>query len=236
LPDFPTHDALTARYATDTGIDITAPGSALLFMADAAAFNKPRYYQDAAIALPSKVLSCEKAGAPARILLSLATGAATVIAANLLWRLAWPPSRRSSRDRDEPAPKPGTSSPWPFPRAACASSPPRRLNASQRQGAIATYQTLGLDESDEASNGDAPLTASFLSQHYPENAFSAIIIDECHRSAWGAGPRCSRNPDAIHIGLTATLASCEASGRPRPTPRSPPTTAPISANLFTNTP
>jgi type I restriction enzyme R subunit len=104
LPDFPTHDALTARYATDTGIDITAPGSALLFMADAAAFNKPRYYQDAAIrAAFEKVLSCEKAGAPARILLSLATGAGkTVIAANLLCvKPAGSPSRRSSCDRDE---------------------------------------------------------------------------------------------------------------------------------------
>ena len=49
FPDFPTHDALSTRYAKDTGVDITAPESALLFMADSAAFNKPRYYQDAAI-------------------------------------------------------------------------------------------------------------------------------------------------------------------------------------------
>lgn len=49
FPDFPSHDELTARYAKDVGFDITAPESAMLFMADAAAFNKPRYYQDAAI-------------------------------------------------------------------------------------------------------------------------------------------------------------------------------------------
>jgi hypothetical protein len=46
---------------------------------------------------------------------------------------------------------------------------------------IATYQTLGLDdETDEV--------ASFLTEHYPEDAFSVIIIDECHRSAWGKWP------------------------------------------------
>ena len=43
---------------------------------------------------------------------------------------------------------------------------------------IATYQTLGLDDDDADF-------ASFLSEHYPEDAFSVIIIDECHRSAWG---------------------------------------------------
>ena len=89
FPDFPSHDDLTARYATDTGINLSAPEAAMLFMADSAAFNKPRYYQDAAIrAAFEKVLRCRKDGEPARVLLSLATGAGkTVIAANLLWRL-----------------------------------------------------------------------------------------------------------------------------------------------------
>ena len=48
FPDFPTHDELTARYATDTGVDIAKPESAILFMADSSAYTKPRYYQDAA--------------------------------------------------------------------------------------------------------------------------------------------------------------------------------------------
>ena len=213
LPDFPTHDALTARYATDTGIDITAPGSALLFMADAAAFNKPRYYQDAAIrAAFEKVLSCEKAGAPARILLSLATGAGkTVIAANLLWRLH--EAGRLAKpalflcDRDELRAQAWNKLSLAFPKGSVRIvTTEKGLNAARNAKVhIATYQTLGLDESDEASNGDAPLTASFLSQHYPENAFSVIIIDECHRSAWGRWSEVlKRNPDAIHIGLTAT--------------------------------
>ncbi len=47
--------------------------------------------------------------------------------------------------------------------------------------------------------------ASFLSEHYAEDAFSVIIIDECHRSAWGKWSEVlKRNPNAIHIGLTAT--------------------------------
>ena len=48
-PDFPTHEQLTARYAKATGIDLTQPEASLLFMADSAAFPKPRYCQDAAI-------------------------------------------------------------------------------------------------------------------------------------------------------------------------------------------
>ena len=62
---------------------------------------------------------------------------------------------------------------------------------------IATYQTLGLDD-DEGF-------ASFLTENYGEDAFSVIIIDECHRSAWGKWSEVlKRNPNAIHIGLTAT--------------------------------
>jgi len=47
--------------------------------------------------------------------------------------------------------------------------------------------------------------ASFLTEHYGDDAFSVIIIDECHRSAWGKWSEVlKRNPNAIHIGLTAT--------------------------------
>lgn len=47
--------------------------------------------------------------------------------------------------------------------------------------------------------------ASFLSEYYPNDAFSIIIIDECHRSAWGRWSEVlKRNPNAIHLGLTAT--------------------------------
>ncbi len=62
---------------------------------------------------------------------------------------------------------------------------------------IATYQTLDVATDDADAN--------FLVANYPENSFSHIIIDECHRSAWGKWSQVfTRNPDAVQIGLTAT--------------------------------
>lgn len=62
---------------------------------------------------------------------------------------------------------------------------------------VATYQTLDVDTADADAN--------FLTTHYPENYFSPIVIDECHRSAWGKWPQVlTRNAEAVQIGLTAT--------------------------------
>ena len=78
--------------------------------------------------------------------------------------------------------------------AAAATTKRPELNA---RVIVATYQTLGVDSEDG--------TASFLTTHYPPNHFSHIIIDECHRSAWGKWSQVlERNPDAVQIGLTAT--------------------------------
>ncbi len=47
--------------------------------------------------------------------------------------------------------------------------------------------------------------AKFFLENYPKNYFSHIIIDECHRSAWGKWSIVLKgNPDAVQIGLTAT--------------------------------
>ena len=205
-PDFPTHEQLTARYAKATGIDVTQPEASLLFMADSAAFPKPRYYQDAAIrAAFHKILQTEQVGEAPRVLLSLATGAGkTVIAANLLWRmheadrLAKPALFLCDRDelRGQAYDKLARS----FPKGSV-----RIVKTEKGQNAaknakvhIATYQTLGLDDDDH-------VYASFLTEHYPPDSFSVIVIDECHRSAWGRWAEVlRRNPNAIHIGLTAT--------------------------------
>ena len=206
FPDFPSHDDLTARYATDTGINLSAPEAAMLFMADSAAFNKPRYYQDAAIrAAFEKVLRCRKDGEPARVLLSLATGAGkTVIAANLLWRLHEAGQLAKPAlflcDRNELREQAWEKLSKAFPKGSVRIVKTERgQNAAKNAKVhIATYQTLGLDDEDQSY-------ASFLTEHYPENAFSVIVIDECHRSAWGRWSEVlKRNPDAIHIGLTAT--------------------------------
>lgn len=207
LADFPAHDELTARYAKDLGLDLAQADAAMLFQADSPSFAKPRYYQDAAIrAAFEKMLVCASKGEPARVLLSLATGAGkTVIAANLLWRL-----HEAGRlvkpalflcDRDELREQAWDKLSKAFPKGSVRIVRPERgRNAAKNAKVhIATYQTLGLDGEAEAQ------TASFLSKHYPENHFSVIIIDECHRSAFGRWSEVlRRNPDAIHIGLTAT--------------------------------
>jgi len=60
---------------------------------------------------------------------------------------------------------------------------------------IATYQTLD----------HGPDDAKFFLKHYPPGFFDVIVIDECHRSAWGDWHAIlESNRDAMQIGLTAT--------------------------------
>ena len=138
-------------------------------------------------------------------MLTLATGSGkTIIATNLLWRLAQagqlPKPALFLCDRDELREQAYTKLKAAFGDNARivedrsrAATPPQNARIH-----IATYQTLGLDDEDDGF-------ASFLSEHYGEDAFSVIIIDECHRSAWGKWSEVlRRNPNAIHIGLTAT--------------------------------
>lgn len=206
FPDFPTHNDLTARYAKDTGVDISRPEASMLFMADSAAYTKPRYYQDAAIrAAFEKILQSEQQGKPARVLLSMSTGSGkTVIAANLLWRLheagrlTKPALFLCDRDELRGQAYDKLSNAFPKGSVGIVKLEKGKNAAKNAKVHIATYQTLGLDNTDEGY-------ASFLTDHYPKNSFSVIIIDECHRSAWGRWSEVlTRNPDAIQIGLTAT--------------------------------
>jgi type I restriction enzyme R subunit len=203
LEDFPPHPDLCARYAKDKGIDLNSPDAALLFQSDSPAWSASRYYQDAAIrAAFEKIIIGRRAGTAARVLLTLATGAGkTVIATNLLWRMAQagmlPKPALFLCDRDELREQAYTKLKAAFGGNARIVETERGQNAAANARIhIATYQTLGIDE-----NGDG----SFLTDHYGEDAFSVIIIDECHRSAWGKWSQVlTRNPNAIHIGLTAT--------------------------------
>lgn len=208
--DFPAHVDLTARYARASGIDLTRPEATVLFQADSPAWSQTRYYQDAAIrAAFEKVILDRQAGAAPRVLLTLATGSGkTVIATNLLWRLAQagrlPKPALFLCDRDELREQAYTKLKAAFGDNARIVKTERGGNAAANARIhIATYQTLGIDEA-----GDA----SFLTEHYGEDAFSVIIIDECHRSAWGRWSEVlRRNPNAIHIGLTATPRKLEES-------------------------
>ncbi|MBI5618160.1 MAG: DEAD/DEAH box helicase family protein [Gammaproteobacteria bacterium] len=211
--DFPTHPDLTARFARDRGIDLTRPESAVLFQADSPAWSQSRYYQDAAIrAAFEKILLDRQAGHAPRALLTLATGAGkTVIATNLLWRLAQagqlPKPALFLCDRDELREQAYTKLTAAFGGNARIVRTERGANAAANARIhIATYQTLGLDDEEGF--------ASFLSEHYGEDAFSVIVIDECHRSAWGRWSEVlRRNPNAIQIGLTATPRKLEESSK-----------------------
>lgn len=201
---FPAHPDLTARYCKDTGIDLTKPESAMLFQADSAAWSQSRYYQDAAIrAAFEKIILERQAGKPPRVLLSLATGAGkTIIATNLLWRLSQaghlPKPALFLCDRDELREQAYTKLKAAFGDNARIVRTEKGLNAAANARIhIATYQTLGLDDEEGF--------ASFLTEHYGEDAFSVVVIDECHRSGWGKWKVVlERNPNAIHVGLTAT--------------------------------
>lgn len=207
LTDFITHDDLTARYAKDAGIDLNTPEAQILFMPDSPPWNKYRYYQDAAIraAFEKIILQIQKGEDP-RVLLSLATGAGkTIIATNLLWRLneagQLPKPALFICDRDELRTQAYEKLSAAFGDNVRIVKTEKGENAARNARVhIATYQTLGLD--DETPDDKV---ASFLTEHYPENAFSIIIIDECHRSAWGKWSEVlKRNSKAIHLGLTAT--------------------------------
>lgn len=204
FPDFPPHPDLSARYAKDTGINLSVPEASMLFQADSPAWAQSRYYQDAAIrAAFERILLDQQQGNPSRILLSLATGSGkTVIATNLLWRLSQagqlPKPALFLCDRDELREQAYTKLKAAFGDNARIVETRQGGNAAQNARIhIATYQTLGLDDEEGF--------ASFLTEHYGDDAFSVIIIDECHRSAWGRWSEVlKRNPNAIHIGLTAT--------------------------------
>jgi type I restriction enzyme R subunit len=209
LEDFPPHTDLCARYARDKGIDLASPDAALLFQPDSPAWSQTRYYQDAAIrAAFEKIILDRQAGRDPRVLLTLATGAGkTIIATNLLWRMAQasmlPKPALFLCDRDELREQAHTKLKAAFGGNARIVQTERGKNAAANARIhIATYQTLGIDgpEDEEGASYE-----SFLTEHYGEDAFSVIIIDECHRSAWGKWSQVlTRNPNAIHIGLTAT--------------------------------
>ncbi len=181
--DFLPHADLCTRYEKDTSINITQPIARMLFMTDSPAWSQSRYYQDAAIrAAFEKIICCQQKNEPARILLSLSTGSGkTVIATNLLWRLheaeQLPKPALFLCDRDELRTQAYSKLKAAFGDNVRTVKNVRGENTARNARIhIATYQTLGLDDEDEDF-------ASFLTQHYREDAFSIIIIDECHRSA-----------------------------------------------------
>lgn len=199
LSEFPSPADLRARYETGKGFALDAPQAKALITPYRGGEGTRRYYQDAAIrAVLEKIAQGHD-----RALLTLATGTGkTFIATNLLHRIAEAGQLKRALflcDRDELR-KQGLlamSAQFGSDAAEVYRRADGRNNAANARVHVATYQTLGVD-----SDAD---TATFLREFYPENYFSHIVIDECHRSAWNRWFEVlQRNPDAVHIGLTAT--------------------------------
>ena len=193
--DFPTTDELQRRYELGKEFTFDQPDVIPLLTPYYQSEDSVRYYQDAAIrAVFEKIAKGEN-----RALLSLATGTGkTHIAVNILKRIADAGQLRRALfvcDRDELR-----SQGWAALNEAFGSDAAQASTRNPEKNArviVATYQTLGVD----TEEGDS----SFLKTHYPENYFSHIVIDECHRSAWNKWSEVlTRNSDAVQIGLTAT--------------------------------
>jgi type I restriction enzyme R subunit len=211
LSDFPCPAHLRARYEGTMGFSLADPVAAPLLARYPGGEATRRYYQDAAIrAVLEKVARCEKTGQPKRALLSLATGSGkTFIAVQILRKIADAGRLRRALfvcDRDELRTQAlgalqnafGTDA------AEVYKDPDGRNHARNARIHIATYQTLDVDTEEG--------TANFLTTYYPPDYFSHIVIDECHRSAWGKWSQVlTRNPNAVQVGLTATPRHLEVS-------------------------
>jgi len=204
LSQFPSPAELRVRYEDKVGFKLTEPVAQPLLARYPGGEATRRYYQDAAIrAVLEKIARCEKTGKPKRALLSLATGSGkTFIAVNLLKKIADAGQLKRALfvcDRDELRAQGlgAFQNVFGADAAEVFKKPDGTNNAKNARIHVATYQTLNVD-TEEAD-------ANFLTTYYPENYFSHVIIDECHRSAWGKWSQVlTRNPDAVHIGLTAT--------------------------------
>ncbi len=199
MSEFPHHEELLNRYLALIAEKTAAHNKVLTIPYAEQEAKTIRYYQDAAIrAILEKIAWCEVEQKPKRALLSLATGTGkTRLATNLLKRINEAGLLEKALficDRDELRTQAHTDLKRLF--SSNAQMVTGKNACKNAKVLVATYQTLGVETDDKAS---------FLVKNYPENYFSHIIIDECHRSGFGKWSEVlKRNPNAVQIGLTAT--------------------------------
>lgn len=214
LAELPTPEDLRARYEAVVGFSLDDEAAKPLLARYPGGEANRRYYQDAAIrAVLEKMARCAKTGEAKRALLSLATGAGkTFIAVHLLKKFADAGQLKRALfvcDRDELRSQGlgALQNVFGSEAAEVYRKPDGTNNAVNARVHVATYQTLDV-ATDEG-------TANFLTENYPEDYFSHVVIDECHRSAWGKWSQVlTRNSSAIQIGLTATPRKLAGEGTP----------------------
>ncbi len=200
LASFPAPADLRRRYESYLGVSLDSEKAMAFLVAYPGGEASRRYYQDAAIRAVLETIARGRKKA----LLFLATGSGkTFIAVHLLKKIADAGQLRRALfvcDRDELR----TQGLGAFQNVFGADAAEVTSSNPQKNARvlIATYQTLNVAGEEEEGK--------FFLENYPENYFSHIIIDECHRSAWGKWSIVlRRNPDAIQVGLTATPRSFE---------------------------
>jgi type I restriction enzyme R subunit len=204
MTEFPSPTDLRARYEQGMGFSLESAAARPLLQPYHGGEGTRRYYQDAAIrAVMEKIARCATTGEPTRALLSMATGCGkTFIAVNLLKRMSDAGQMKRALfvcDRDELRTQAlkAFQNVFGSDAAEVFRKPDGTNNAKNARIHITTYQTLGV----ENDSGDA----NFLATYYPEDYFTHVIIDECHRSAWGKWSQVlTRNRSAVQVGLTAT--------------------------------
>ncbi|HEV2452687.1 MAG TPA: DEAD/DEAH box helicase family protein [Verrucomicrobiae bacterium] len=206
ISEFPRPGDLLARYLSQRRLPSQPLELKLLETGYAKGRGYLRYYQDAAIrAALEKIIRDREAGKPPRVLLSLATGSGkTRVAAALLRRMLdagafgkalFVCDRTELRDN-------GLGDFQAIFGTDAAEVDTRHPQKNARV-LIGTYQTL--DHKFERGKSPKNKIENFFQRHYPPGFFDVIVIDECHRSAWGDWFDFLRaNKKGIHIGMTAT--------------------------------
>ena len=195
MADFPTPDELRARWEAATGVDLSSEAARPLLQPYRPGSFRPRYYQDAATRAALQAIAVGKN----RLLLSLGTGTGkTFIAAQILRRVADAGQLRRALfvcDRDALRVQGIDALTQTFD-GEVAEINTGNLGYNARVS-VSTYQSLDV-ATDEAGT-------SLLLAHFPADYFSHVVLDECHRSAWGKWRQVlEHNPSAVQIGLTAT--------------------------------